>query len=425
MKGVRQPISTSITCARRSRVMICIPCMLVGGTEMHTILLARTLIGGGHSVTVCVYYEHDVVMVTALEATGADVVLLRLDRQLDTSNLIATPRLLKTLGAEIQRRRPHFVHVQYMSPGIAPLALARTMGVPHVLATVHVTASHYSHRARIPRHAARQLCDVFLCVSRVAEQSFFGSNSAFSEDLLYSGRRHFTIGNCVDVQAVDRLLAEGPQTQLSALLSTGERPIVGIVGRLDRYKGHNLLLRAFSLVRQSHPEALLLCVGDGSERVSLESLVNELGLRAHVVFTGSLPHEHALRHMALMDVVAMPSRPNLEGFGLSAAEAMAMRKPVVASDVDGLAEVVGREGAGLLVPSEDVPALALAIDRLLSDPQLRQDLGHAARQRVERLFTMEIFANRHLRLYDALRRSHSRRAPSFIPSPLSRVGAEE
>ena len=387
---------------RRQRVMICVPCLMVGGTEIHTAALASALSSGGFDVSVCCYYEHDPIMTAALRARRIEVDLLGLDRQTPGGRARRFLSLGQRLSACLRRRRPDIVHVQYMTPGMLPILMARMAGVSRVIATVHVTANHYGKKVWLPRHAAARLCDVFLCVSEVAEASFFGDSKLFSESEFISGRRHFTIHNCVDLAEIDAVSAKQPSGELEKRLGTRSAPVIGIVGRLDWFKGHDILLEAFAIVRRRFPDATLLCVGDGDLREFLKAETDRLGVRDHVIWAGRMPQPNAFRHIALMDVVAMPSRPGLEGFGLSAAESMAFGKPVVASDVDGLAEVVGNDGAGTLVPPCDVASLADALVRLLEDERARKTIGSAARRRVERLFSRDTFADRHLRLYRAL-----------------------
>ncbi len=176
------------------RLMICIPCLLVGGTEVHTINLARAMQVAGADVTVCCYYEHDPITVNALRRLGVAVELLGLDRQSGGSagrGLLRGVALAKALTDCIHRLRPDVVHVQYMAPGALPLIIARAAGVPYVVATVHVTANHYGRRSWLPRKVGAPLCDAFLCVSGVAEHSFFGRSSFFTEAGWREGRRHF------------------------------------------------------------------------------------------------------------------------------------------------------------------------------------------------------------------------------------------
>jgi glycosyltransferase involved in cell wall biosynthesis len=150
--------------------------------------------------------------------------------------------------------------------------------------------------------------------------------------------------------------------------------VVGSVGRLDRQKGHDLLVRALPHL----PGVAVVVVGDGPERVPLEDLATELGVVDRFVVTGW--QEDAQDYLTTFDVFALPSR--FEGFPLALLEAMLARLPVVAADVGSVAEAVLDGETGLLVAAEDVEALTSAIAALLDDNSRREKLGSAARAHV-------------------------------------------
>lgn len=387
-------------------VFLALPCLLVGGTEIHTLMLARALRAGGYRVIVCAYYEHDPIMVRAFEEIGVEVCLLNLRRNSAARNVCRMPQLARAVSSVIRRHRPDVAHVQYMAPGVVPLIAARATGVPHVLATVHVPARHYGRRVWLPRYIGTRMCDVFLCVSEVAERSFFGSSAMFEEDLLQRGRRHFTIHNCVDIERVDAVRRSAEVAALRTRLGLKGRRVVGMVSRLSREKGPLCLMEAMAQVIQEQPSAQLLVVGDGPERQPLLDRARQLGILERVSCTGRLAPEDVYLHLALMDVVVVPSL--WEGFGLSAAEAMAFGKPVVASDVDGLREVVVDGQTGLLVPAGNAVALAGAVTAMLRDEDRRTAMGLAGRQRAEQLFSFETFKKQYLRLYRAIVNSEHR-----------------
>jgi glycosyltransferase involved in cell wall biosynthesis len=142
------------------------------------------------------------------------------------------------------------------------------------------------------------------------------------------------------------------------------------------------------------PDIKLLVVGQdyppGNNHTNeLRELAAELGVSKHVVFTGL--RSDVPRLMAAADILAMPSFE--EPFGLVYAEAMAMKKPVVAFDNGGTPEVVEHEKSGLLSPQDDVPALAANLRRLVNDPELRRRMGEYGRQRVEARFVPERLAH--------------------------------
>jgi glycosyltransferase involved in cell wall biosynthesis len=165
-------------------------------------------------------------------------------------------------------------------------------------------------------------------------------------------------------------------------------PVILTVCRLFPGKGVADLARALAVVRERHPDALLLVAGRETQPghlAELERLVRDLGLGEHVRFLGLRDDVPAL--MAAADVYAMPSLG--EPFGLVFAEAMAMELPVVALDSGGAPEVVEHGHTGLLAPEGDVAALAEHLAALVGDPELRRTMGAEGRKRVESQFTTD------------------------------------
>jgi len=165
--------------------------------------------------------------------------------------------------------------------------------------------------------------------------------------------------------------------------SWNERPVVGTVARLHPQKGHSTLLDAAVRVLAAQPEARFAFAGDGPLRAELEAQARRLGVDRAVAFLGTVDQADIPALVARLDVVAMPSR--WEALGIAAVEAMMHAKPIVASDLEGLAELVEDGRTGLLVPPDDPDRLAAALLRLLADPALRHDMGQAGRRRYETL----------------------------------------
>jgi glycosyltransferase involved in cell wall biosynthesis len=173
------------------------------------------------------------------------------------------------------------------------------------------------------------------------------------------------------------------------------RPRVLFAGRLEGEKDVATLVRAFA--RIAHPGAELVLVGDGSARRPLERLARELGVGSRVRVTGYVPQPQVAAALAHADVLALPSR--FEELGTAVLEAMHAGVAVVASDVGGLPEAVG--GAGVLVPAGDPAALAAALDRLLGDAALREQLGAAGRRRA-RGYGWDELAGQVLAVYESV-----------------------
>src|SRR4029077_18064301 len=189
-------------------------------------------------------------------------------------------------------------------------------------------------------------------------------------------------------------------------------PIVGVVARLEPAKGHPTLLEAWPAVRAAAPNAHLLVFGEGSRRESLETQAAELGLLGSpgagdgsdgsaavspsVTFTGRRDDIPAVT--AALDVAVLPSYR--EAQGLSILEAMALSRPVVASCVGGIPEMVEDGRTGLLVPPHDAEALADAIIRLLRNHPRADTLVRAGHDMVHDRFCIELMVSATQSIYD-------------------------
>jgi len=381
------------------KILIGIPCLLTGGTEMHTLDLVGVLTEAGYKVTVCCYFEFESDMVQEMERAGARVRLLRLVRRRE-GKWKPLPRLAWNLRKVIQEERPSVFHVQYLAPGALPALIGRLFNVPHLLATLHTPGHVYSRRLWTLRLIARQICSLFICVSLEAEKAIFGNAALFSVDMLAQGRRHFTIFNGVDFSEMDRLLGAADSDLLRRRWNLGDRPVVGVVSRLNPVKGIDWLLESFALVVRELPEARLLVVGDGESRDLLLQQAHDLGVDDKVVWAGKLAREKALESYSVMDVVGVPSR--FEGFGLSAAEAMGAGRPVVAMDADGLRDLVIDGKTGFRVPVGDTTAFANWILDLLSNKDKARAMGRAGRQSALKNFDSRLFQRNWEDLYQAI-----------------------
>jgi glycosyltransferase involved in cell wall biosynthesis len=159
-------------------------------------------------------------------------------------------------------------------------------------------------------------------------------------------------------------------------------PLVGFVGDLCPQKGLDTLLRAFQAVKD---KCHLLVIGDGGERARLEQLAGRLSLGGRVTFAGHRNDAVALYDQ--FDVFVCPSR--FEGMPNVVLEAMGAGRPVVASAVDGVLEIIKNDRVGMLVPPDEEKALAAALSELVGDKEHRDGMGRAAREWVLENFPLE------------------------------------
>lgn len=163
-------------------------------------------------------------------------------------------------------------------------------------------------------------------------------------------------------------------------------------------KGVRFLVSAAAALRPRHPDLQLVIAGDGFERAELEKQAHDLGIGDVTTFLGWIANADLADYFRACAVSVIPSLE--EGFGIPAAEAMGCEVPVVASDAGGLPEVVEHGVTGLVVPKGDVPALTAAIDKLLSDPALRESMGKAGRVRALARFDWARSAEKFVALYE-------------------------
>jgi glycosyltransferase involved in cell wall biosynthesis len=304
------------------------------------------------------------------------------------------PALLSVagLGRYIKRHQIAILHSSDRPrDAVSCVLLGKLTGARSII-HVHVKyASWMSHGVRW----AMDQADVVVGVSEFVAHSL-------TEHVKRPEKTH-VVRNAIDVAAWDYRL--DPRPVRSALGLTPDAPVIACAGRLFRGKGQDDLVRALSLVRREVPDVRLVVIGEDDRLAmstsfsdELKQLVTALGLSNHVVFTGYRPDMPAL--LACSDVFALPSSE--EPFGLVFAEAMAMKKPVVALDDGGTPEVVEHGKCGLLSAKGDLNSMAVNLVTLLRDRALRLRMGEYGRRRVETHFGLDRFAKDAASLYAAV-----------------------
>jgi glycosyltransferase involved in cell wall biosynthesis len=162
-------------------------------------------------------------------------------------------------------------------------------------------------------------------------------------------------------------------------------PVVGTVAMFRHSKGHQLLLRAVPEVLKHVPDAVFLWVGDGIGRAGLQREIAEAGLSACIRLTGFREDVPAL--LAAMDLFVLPSIKS-DGVPQSVLQALAMRRPVIASGVGGIPEVIQHQRTGLLVPPDDPHALAEAITSVLQHPARAAEWARAGGELIDGHYTL-------------------------------------
>ena len=359
------------------RVLRVITRLNIGGPAIHAILLTQGLDDGrvfeSTLVTgVTAPHEGDFHDLAAAHDL-TPIVVPALGREVSpVDDLLALASIVRLVRAS----RPDIVHTHMAKAGTLGRLAAAVCRVPLVVHTYH---GHVFHGYFGPTKTR-----LFLTIERALGK--------LTQRIVVVGERQRDEIAAFGVAPREKLLPIPLGLELTRFLRAGEHRgqlryelgvpdqthLVGIVARLVPIKAHEDFLSAARLVLAERPTTRFVIVGNGERREQLEALVDAFGLRAQVSFLGW--RRDLERVYADLDVVALTSRN--EGSPVALIEALASARPVVATAVGGVPEVVLDGQTGVLVPPSDPAALAQAILRLLGDPSLAQRLGAAGRWHV-------------------------------------------
>lgn len=346
-----------------------------GGIKKH--LLALT--GKSHGER----YHHMVAcppgaLADALAARGIETFAVPLEWGGTPLGALAAATML---AGVIRRSRPRVVHAHGARAGLAGRLAARLAGAPVIVLTVH--GSFFQDRW--PGWKKRLLATGERCLA-----GFTGRIITVSEALRreiatlekISQEKIITIYNGIDPGAFRPSQGRGLPGRAAMIPAAGR--VVGTVARLAPQKGLDNFIEAASRVARLADDAVFLVVGDGPLRGDLEKKAGSLGLAGRFIFAGERPDVNSI--LPCLDVFVLPSLT--EGLPLTVLEALAACRPVVASRVGGIPEVITHGVNGLLVDPGDVQGLATAILGLLEDRERADRMGLKGRALVEERFTV-------------------------------------
>lgn len=298
------------------------------------------------------------------------------------------------------------IHSNYWMSSWVGMQLSKKLSIPQAHTYHSLGAVKYKAVSTIPLIAKTRLAVEKTCLETVNRVVATSPQERDHMRSLVSTR-----GNIDIIPCGTRIDHFGTVTQAEARQALGiasDEKVVLYVGRFDPRKGIETLVRAVHQCKARATEKVRLIIGggsrpghsDGDERDRIESIVADLGLTTITHFPGRLTQEDLPTYYAAADVTVVPS--HYEPFGLVTIEAMACGTPVVGSDVGGLQFTILPEETGLLAPPKDDGAFAAAIDRILLNPDWRNQLGQAARKRVEATFSWDGVATQLGQLYETL-----------------------
>ncbi len=362
------------------RVIRVIARLNMGGPALHVAYLTKGLEEHGYRTTLVAgsLAQREESMEFVAEELGVPVVkIAELHREI---SLVRDALAVVRLARLIRRERPHILHTHTAKAGAIGRVAALLAGPARPPIVVHTFHGHVLRgyfgpfRTGIFRSLERWLARVSTALVAVSPE--------VRDDLVALGvapREKFAVIR-LGIELEDRVqAAPGARAETRRLLGVSpDRFMVGWIGRMTGVKRTDDVLSTLKVLRERGVDACLCMVGDGPDREQVERRASELGIVRHCLFLGY--QEQVAPFYAAFDAVVLPS--GNEGTPVSAIEALAAGRPVVATCVGGVPDVVRDGEDGFLVEPAAVAELAERLERLASDPALRARMGEAGRARV-------------------------------------------
>lgn len=359
----------------------------LSGSERHIATLVPELANAGITARVCV-----------LQAEGAErftneLRRRRIDVEVIPSRLKVDPVTVPRLVHVVRRFEPDIVHTHLVHADLYGQLAARLCRVPGVV-SLHSTSPLFRRPPVMwaERRAARSAAGV-IAISRHVQ--------GFATSLKLADPTRISVIHYGIDPSEWRVAVDVQSNARRELVDVPEAVLIGVASRLVPFKGHEVLIRAFARVVRKIPTARLLIAGDGPLASPLRSLAGEMLPSGTFSFLGFI--DDIRTFMAATDIVVFPTLRGFgEGFGLTALEAMAAERPVIATRLDSLPEVVLEGTTGLLVEPGDVEDLATQLIRLSDNAEHRKEMGRAGLRRALSQFSLSVMAEKTAQFYRRL-----------------------
>jgi len=369
---------------KRIKILNVLPLGTVGGAENFVLSLCRHHDNRHFEIIVCILFSEGEVS-DQIAAEGYEVLVLNMANGFDFSKAM---RLISL----IRKKKIDIINIH----GQNPLGkLFSILGFPPVIIhTDHGTTmnSPTKRRQRVVRfnRILNPFINHFIAISKGMRQSLKIREKVRENKitLIYNG---------VDVDTISKTSCNAKDLKKSLNIPSNI-PVIGTVGRLVPEKQYLLLLKSFSILQKQGIEFIALIAGDGPEKSAIETLVQKMGLNKQVQLLGQ--RNDVILLLELMDIFVFSSGG--EAFSITLLEAMAKAKPVVAYDVEGVNEAIVTNQTGFLVPFGDVEAFAQKIEYLLELPEVAEQMGQSAYERVCTHFDLKRNINKIEKLYKNL-----------------------
>lgn len=383
-----------------------------GGAELQMLSLRQNLRDRGHEVRL---FSSNAMLVPDSHLL-ADYHCFGTNTRLQVLSQTCNPSAYWNLRQTLQEFVPDVVHVRMFMWQLSPLILPLLQKVPCLYQTAVYKAICPVGTKILPdgspcQDRAGKACLSNNCLTVQSWVTYMIQRSlwlhwreAFDSivALSHGMRENLEAAGIEPVEVVYNGVPERPPRP-----PLSDPPTVAFAGRLSLEKGVDVLLQAFAQVLKDIPEARLLVAGQGGEKTQLLTLAEKLGISGPIIWLGHVSRDELEEHFNSAWVQVVPSLWD-EPFGNVTTEAMMRGTAVIASAVGAQPEIIEANVTGFLVPPKDDRSLAVALIRLLSDPNLAEQMGQAGRQRALHHFSEDRRTENFLELYQKIRQPYLR-----------------
>ena len=307
-------------------------------------------------------------------------------------------RLLFRLSRLLKEKNIDILHCQKHKPTMYGTIAAFLAGRVPVIAHIHGLGRTRTFQRRLANWMLLRHVSKIIAVSDSVRQDILQTNWWLNPGKI------ITVRNCVNIDAIDKQKNNRKEAR-SKLGISAEDFVFGTVGRLVQTKGQRFLIDAYAQAKGKIPHAKLVIIGDGPLARELQEKAKQLNAFEDIIFTGY--RRDVLELLMAFDVFVLPSLA--EGLSIALLEAMARGLPVIASKVGGIPEVCGKNACSILVPPQNVSALASAMVEIASlNGKERKNLGVNARQRIKDEFSVDMMVGTLTEIYHATLQGHKR-----------------
>jgi glycosyltransferase involved in cell wall biosynthesis len=351
----------------------------VGGAETHVTDLVKGLKAKGHKVYLAVHGKQSDKMKELVDEQWSF--------NFRSANIFQYPILAKKLAALAELKKVDVIHCHQRTAGYLAAYIKRRTGIPFVV-TIHDPWK----RAMFKNYHGKIFNDI-ITVSEFLRQRFI-ADFGFNPDKVH------TIYNGADSERYNpERYSQATYNKLRSELGIGaDEKVVSLMARLYASKGQQYLIAAAAAVLKKCPNTKFLLVGDGDHEERFRKQVAEDGLENAFIFTGYRQDIPELIYIS--DIVVRPS--DMEGFPINMLEAMLMKRPVIATAVAGVPEMIIQGENGFMIEPGDVEKLAFYISTILLDEALREKMGNKGRNIVLEKFTLQSMIDKVETLYLSL-----------------------